>query len=59
MAFGGRRTISTGAQHFEVAMSREQLASQGLTAGQNVRFTPSRIKVFERDDDNLTAGAGI
>ncbi|MDR1350526.1 MAG: sulfate ABC transporter ATP-binding protein [Zoogloeaceae bacterium] len=52
--------LSADAQHFEVEMSRDQLAAQGLSEGQNVRLTPSRIKVFERECDSvLLAGAGI
>ncbi|MDR1889153.1 MAG: sulfate ABC transporter ATP-binding protein [Zoogloeaceae bacterium] len=54
MGFGAAARIElvgldAGAQHFEVEMSREQLAAQGLIEGQSVRLTPSRIKVFERE----------
>ncbi|MDR0736570.1 MAG: sulfate ABC transporter ATP-binding protein [Zoogloeaceae bacterium] len=51
--------LSVDARHFEVEMSRDQLVAQGLSEGQEVRLTPSRMKVFERDDDALVAGAGI
>ncbi|MDR2626176.1 MAG: sulfate ABC transporter ATP-binding protein [Zoogloeaceae bacterium] len=53
---------SADAQHFEVEMSRAQLVTQGLHEGQNVRLTPSRMKVFEREDnerDGNELGAGI
>jgi sulfate/thiosulfate transport system ATP-binding protein len=33
-------------QHFEVELTREQLADLGLVAGQSVRLTSSRLKVF-------------
>ncbi len=33
-------------QHFEVEVTREQLADLGLVAGQSVRLTSSRLKVF-------------
>ena len=33
-------------QHFEVELTRDQLADLGLVAGQSVRLTSSRLKVF-------------
>jgi sulfate transport system ATP-binding protein len=33
-------------QHFEVELTRKQLADLGLVAGQSVRLTSSRLKVF-------------
>jgi sulfate transport system ATP-binding protein len=39
----------TTGQHFEVELTREQVAVQGLAEGQVVRLVPSRLKVFERE----------
>lgn len=36
-------------QHFEVELSREQVSSLGLSAGQKVRLLPSKLRVFERE----------
>jgi sulfate transport system ATP-binding protein len=33
-------------QHFEVELTRERLAELGLAAGQPVRLTSSRLRVF-------------
>jgi hypothetical protein len=36
-------------QYFEVELTREQLADLGLVAGQSVRLTSSRLKVFRAE----------
>jgi sulfate transport system ATP-binding protein len=48
-------TNGASGQHFEVEITRERVAEQGLTEGQGVRLVPSRLRVFERD---AAAGAG-
>jgi sulfate transport system ATP-binding protein len=39
-------------QHFEVELTREQLADLGLVAGQSVRLTSSRLKVFPAEQQS-------
>jgi len=39
-------------QHFEVELTREQLANLGLVAGQSVRLTSSRLKVFPAEQQS-------
>ena len=47
----------TTGQHFEVELTREQVAALGLAEGQAVRLVPSRLKVFERETTGAGAGA--
>jgi hypothetical protein len=39
-------------QHFEVELTRDQLADLGLVAGQSVRLTSSRLKVFPAEQQS-------
>ena len=39
-------------QHFEVELTRERLADLGLVAGQSVRLTSSRLKVFPAEQQS-------
>ncbi|MDY0011891.1 MAG: sulfate ABC transporter ATP-binding protein [Rhodocyclaceae bacterium] len=62
LAFGVTARVelegSNGAcgQHFEVELTREEVAARGLVEGQAVRLLPSRLRVFERETAGGAAG---